>query len=700
MEIDGWESERNSWPANIRQLIKDRQLGVVVMCGGRGRRLNRFEPKPLVEFKNGSRPLEKLIKDIPPEIPIYLQGNAEEEIKYLSYLAVNGNFNREVSFIVQKEMPMYEDHDCLYPLQSRDGQIVTGSFGLATFILHFARPPRYFFVTDGSKLGINFRDVIAALELLINHKTASIIAFTVELTKSEVQEEVDRSKDPKDHARFARVDVDSQKIYEFPDDVNKHLIENRDCPALAGMYVVKSLPLIKFVRNNDGIPTDTESVNSLYSGYVKQLKMSMVMKGFSDYNVDKGLLFDTYELYHQTSELKIPTSKDDIPKRLYVKGIKTPPDVEEYENGKDFAANYLDYLRNDRGKKHSERESKPEPNESIGLLLHCGEWEDRLKKLMLGALVVLCDNERPLTCLMKDTPPEVPIYLHLSLKSKPVVVGLLNEYRYFNHEVSYIIQAGTQLYKEEDDGRTTPRTDAHGVKIMASNGPATFGGHLYLAETPAYLIVADGNKTGLDYEFIKDSVLKALKQANEDVITLVRKLTKEEREHETERRNRDIGRRRYAMVRGLVRDTGKGVLYHSGNQTEVLTPVDPSAHESDIFNDDKAFSICGVYVIKTRPFVERVNRILASKSDLIPLSRCRSFNTLHSGVARALKMPMCLEGYAKLGGMPFLAYEITEEQYLHSIKEDSDLKIYKRKLAEGKYSYRNALVAWRDSRQY
>ncbi|MCG6551322.1 MAG: hypothetical protein L7F77_03265 [Candidatus Magnetominusculus sp. LBB02] len=690
MKKDGWESERNSWPDNIKKIIGEGKLGVVLQCGGRGRRLGRFEPKPLVNLDKETRPLDNLIKDIPPEIPIYLHGMEEDKVRYFPYLAARSSFGRKVSYIVQEEAAMYEDYHCLRKIQYPDGCVVTGSRGPATFIKQFASPPPYLFVTDGSKVGINFRDVVEALKLLINpDEQASIIAFTFTLRDDELDAEIKKSDRTGEHTRYARVDVEKQRVYEYPDRANKDLIKEIEYPALAGMYVVVSELLLSTVKKNEGLPTRLESVNTLYSGFVRQLKMSMVMRGFSDFDKDKGLPFGIYPL-----ERDKPTFEKGA-KRLYVRGIKSEVDLDRYKEGKDLEANYLAELRGER-----DSIAKTE-KENIGLLLNCAEWNDGLGKLVLGALESIEGGERPITCLFKDTPPKVPVYLHLSQKSKPALMELLNKYQYFNHDVSYIIQAGTQLI--DDNGR--PFTDPLGIKIMASDGPATFGRSLNLNKTPEYLIIVDGNRTGLDYNFIEEDVLKILTTASENIVILIRKLTTEERKDETARisRKEEKKRRRYAMVRRLEKideccGSNKCNLYKSKMDSDVLYPADPNADGSTIWKDPTAFALCGVSVVKTVPFIQHVNNLLANKAeDNIPLTKCWSFNTLHPGHARALKMSMCLQGYVNMkGGMPFLAYEIPDELYFHSIKEDNDIELYKQKLADGKYErYRQHLPAWK-----
>ena len=663
MKQEYWQQLREKWSdeaAVAATLIEKRKLAAVLQCGGRGRRLRRFEPKPLVLLPDGDRPLDKLIQDVPPEVAVFLHGMSEEQEKYLAYLAARNNFGRRVRYLVQQEDTMYYDRLCSVPIKTSDGCRVTGSDGPATFCRQFATPPDFFFVTDGSKLGVNFLDVVLALQQLIEHPTAEMIAFSVELNEAEIEQEKKNHEDPKRHTHYARIDVASQKIYEFPDVTNEYMIHDRKCQALSGMYVVKAKPLIQAVDGVVGVPTKLESVNSLHEGWVQQIKMSMVMKGFpcQTTSLFKGLHFDTYQLDRKS---------DSGDRRLYVNGLKTKADVEGY--GENVVAKSLD-------KERKQRESKPSDSEEqiskIGILFQCAGLGDRLGKLMPEPLVVLPDDERPITLLLKETPHKIPVYLHLQHRHRRMFMELLNEYQYYDHEVSYLIQEGTPLHDLESGEILC---DKHGVKVMATNGPATFGTHLVLdnmlERVPEFLVLADGDKLGLDFELMQRAVGLLEKQEDRDVVAIVRKLSAHEKESENDRVAGQAKRRRYALVTGLEQ---KGEVLTSCDNSRICHPADIEQAESTIWDSPEAYAFCGFYVVRTKSFVARCSNVRSA-----PFSHCWSFNSLHYGKSRVLKEVMCLQGYEskeQLPAIPFLALEIESKEHWPGIKEDRDIEGY------------------------
>jgi hypothetical protein len=94
--VNDWPTLALAWPSIVKELIREGELAVVLQCGGRGQRLESHEPKPLTLLPGGDRPLVNLIKDVPPSVPVYIHGVAEERDVYLSHLGADNNFGRRI----------------------------------------------------------------------------------------------------------------------------------------------------------------------------------------------------------------------------------------------------------------------------------------------------------------------------------------------------------------------------------------------------------------------------------------------------------------------------------------------------------------------------------------------------------------------------------------------------------------------------
>ena len=135
------------------------------------------------------------------------------------------------------------------------------------------------------------------------------------------------------HTHYARVDVENQRIYEFPDETCVDMISDSKYQALAGMYVVKARPLIEFVSKHQGIPVNLESVNHLYSGYVKHLKIAMTMRGFPGFPKEDGLKFDLFNLTRKTPPVRRRNASISRQSRLDTTSSHTKPILSRFIYG-------------------------------------------------------------------------------------------------------------------------------------------------------------------------------------------------------------------------------------------------------------------------------------------------------------------------------------------------------------------------------
>ena len=149
-------------------------------------------------------------------------------------------------------------------------------------------------------------------------------------------------------------------------------------------------------------------------------------------------------------------------------------------------------------------------------------------------------------------------------------MDLLNNYQYFGHEVSYMIQGGTQLY----DKNNKLLCDDHGVKVLASDGPATFVRCLDVNRTPDILVVVDGNKSGLNSLWLKQQIEIFKKCDKQSVMAIVRELNNEELQREEDAQTGEK-RCRYARVQELSGISNN--LFKSTENTKIY----------DLYDSDK-----------------------------------------------------------------------------------------------------------------
>lgn len=215
--------------------------------------------------------------------------------------------------LIQQEGTLHDRH--LSPITYPDGTLVTASNGSATFSRHFGNPPRYFCLVDGAKTGVYFEDVKKALKKLEGGTRTEAVAFARELSQNDLENEIENSRSS--HTRYVRVHLGKKAVYEYP-LMPRDIIGNAEWLALAGMYVVRSLAYIIKTRDMKGRLAETESADSLFTGYAYQLKLAMTLKGYNGNR--SGLDFEVYK------------------PKLYIPGIKTEKDIEEYMRLKEGGA--------------------------------------------------------------------------------------------------------------------------------------------------------------------------------------------------------------------------------------------------------------------------------------------------------------------------------------------------------------------------
>ena len=320
----------------INNIIETGNLGIVIQCGGKGRRINIAQPKPLAILAEGDRPLTNILEDLPNSIPVYLHLLREQKEGYIEFLNPNGNFNHNIHYIIQQEGKLLDKNK--NPLQGSDGTQVTASNGPATFIRHFVNPPEFLIIIDGAKLGIYFPDVIEALKVLVFDKSLDAIVFARELTNTQIESE--KINYSKSHTRYARLNSDAQIVYEHP-QMKAEIIDKKEWLALTGIYVIRSTAYMKKTGEMEGSFMKLESMNSLFEGFGYHLKTAMTLYGYN--GRPSGLKFKTI----------IPTQ--------YIPGIKTLKDIESYPKWK--SQGVFDYKNKRNGENSIEKNKKNKQEE-------------------------------------------------------------------------------------------------------------------------------------------------------------------------------------------------------------------------------------------------------------------------------------------------------------------------------------------------
>jgi len=285
--------------------MNNEKLAVLIPCGGRGRRFGMIEKKPLVTLPDGNHPITNLLRDIPSEIPIYIYLEHEHKEAYERALGRNGNFGHRITYLIQNEDILYSHNG--EPMIFSDGTYITASNGVATFINHFAKPPKYFFVIDGNRTGVFFPDVIAAMKMLDEDPELDAVVFAKHLNDEEIEEDIENQK--KSRARWARVNKDEQLVYEYP-CIPKEIIPDKNWHAIIGDYIFRAESLMRIIRSLKGELFEAECVDGIFAGKAYQLKMSMLLSGFN--GREEGLSFEVY-----------------FPKRTFP-NIKIPADLQRY----------------------------------------------------------------------------------------------------------------------------------------------------------------------------------------------------------------------------------------------------------------------------------------------------------------------------------------------------------------------------------
>jgi len=297
------------WLDRAKRAIAAGRLGAVIQCGGRGRRVAARQPKPLLIFPNGDRPLSNVIGDLPDTIQIYLHLLREEVPKYMEFLARNAGFGHKVSFLVQQEDRLLQRQGSrLVPARYPDGTEVTASNGSATFIRHFVKAPEFLALIDGAKVGIAPQDLAAGLAVLMRNKPLEAVVFTRALQPAEIKRELRNRRES--HTRYARLNAEKQRVYEHPGPMPSHVVRSPRWVALAGVYLVRSRAYERKTRRLRGELKESESADTLFEGVAYHLKLAMTLRGYNGRR--SGLSFTCF-----------------TPK-WYVPGIKTHLDIRHY----------------------------------------------------------------------------------------------------------------------------------------------------------------------------------------------------------------------------------------------------------------------------------------------------------------------------------------------------------------------------------
>jgi len=291
--------------AKVRRIIQSGNLGAVIQCGGRGRRAGVAQPKPLALLPNGDRPLTNLLRDIPLCVPVYLHLLREQRDIYVDFFNPHGNFRHHITYLIQQENRLLDENGVA--LHYPDGTEVTASNGSATFARRFVRPPEYFALMDGAKVGVFFPDLVRALKLLVQHQCLDAVVLARELTDAEIESEIVNHRTS--HTRYARVNTAAQAVYEHP-HMRTTVVPRKNWLALAGVYVVRSSSYMNKAARMRGSLVRSESVNALFVGYAHHLKLAMTLYGYNGRR--SGLRFRTLPVSH------------------YIPSIKTPADIQAY----------------------------------------------------------------------------------------------------------------------------------------------------------------------------------------------------------------------------------------------------------------------------------------------------------------------------------------------------------------------------------
>jgi hypothetical protein len=289
----------------VNKIVDSGNLGAVVQCGGRGRRAQVAQPKPLAILTEEERPITNVITDMPVEVPLYLHLLREHREVYVEFLNPLGNLGHRISYLIQQEGRLLDEDR--KPLQYSDGTQVTASNGSATFIRHFVNPPEFLALIDGAKPGVYFPDITEALKLLVKDESLDAVIFARGLADEKMTSEMTNHK--VGHTRYARLNASAQRVYEHP-HMPTEVICDKEWLALAGMYIVRSSSYMKKTARMKGSFMKSESMNSLFEGFAYHLKLAMTLFGYNGRL--SGLNFETFT----------PT--------LYIPGIKTPEDIERY----------------------------------------------------------------------------------------------------------------------------------------------------------------------------------------------------------------------------------------------------------------------------------------------------------------------------------------------------------------------------------
>ena len=286
------ETIQNTPREKTDKIINSGQLGVVLQCGGRARRVGN-EKKPLINLLNGDRPLSNLLKDIPLQVPVYIHLLREHKDSYTNFLS-NNNLGHKIMYIEQEEEKLYDQDKNL--LTDGGGLFIAASNGPATFVNHFSNPPEYMLTIDGARLGIDFHELKNALSMLIEHEEKDAVSFVFRVSSKELMAEKKRFLKNK-RLKYARVNCDSQnpesRIYEgvfMPPEIPG----DKKWLAFDGAHLVRTKSIGKELLNEAKSFVPSESIDGLYTGYTYQIKFNNLLKGFN--GRETGLEFLLYEI--------------------------------------------------------------------------------------------------------------------------------------------------------------------------------------------------------------------------------------------------------------------------------------------------------------------------------------------------------------------------------------------------------------------
>lgn len=306
--ISGEQYSSSSISDRTKELIERDQFGVLFQVGGFGTRLKSKAsktPKPILglnenlakQWPRGDTTLEKLFNATPLGIPIYLHMETTQVDQYNRFLHKNDYFSRnpeDIHFVIQNQTKILDRKGKPFTYGGLD--FILASDGQGSFLRNHINFPEYMYITDGSKLGLDFQEVDLALQQLNEKKQRDAFVFVRDLSPEEISREIELAKEK--HARYARVDTIKDKPRTYSNiSIPQRILSGSDYPALTGEYVISTSRYRTKTSKMSGIKTKQEALAKCLprltqnvQGTSRLFKTSMAMQNL-DYGCHKS---DTY----------------------------------------------------------------------------------------------------------------------------------------------------------------------------------------------------------------------------------------------------------------------------------------------------------------------------------------------------------------------------------------------------------------------